>query len=147
MAHVGETTSVRNSISERAHRFQSFAWFALVYNVFVILVGAYVRASGSGAGCGSHWPMCNGQVIPRAPRLETLIEFTHRITSGLAFMMVLAQLVWALRAFPRGHGVRRAAAGAFALILSEALVGGGLVIFEMVAGNKSIARAYWMAAH
>jgi heme A synthase len=128
-------------------RFQRFTWAVLAATLAVILWGAYVRASGSGAGCGSHWPTCNGQIIPRDPGMKTVIEFTHRATSGIAFLMVLAQLIWALRLYPRGHAVRRAAAGGFALMVTEALVGGGLVIFEMVAGNKSVARAFWMAAH
>jgi hypothetical protein len=51
-------------------------------NQFFVLVlwGAYVRATGSGAGCGGHWPLCNGVVIPREPHLQTTIEFSHRIT-------------------------------------------------------------------
>ncbi|MCP6769771.1 COX15/CtaA family protein, partial [Klebsiella pneumoniae] len=58
------------------HRlFTVFSGFVLFYNVAVIVWGAFVRASGSGAGCGSHWPTCNGQVIPRAPQIETIIEF------------------------------------------------------------------------
>jgi heme A synthase len=127
--------------------FRRFAVFALVFVIGVILWGGYVRASGSGAGCGSHWPTCNGQVIPRAPSTATVIEFTHRTTSGLAFLLVLAQLVWALRAFPRRHPVRWAAALAMALMVSEALIGAGLVIFEKVAGDKSVGRAAWTAAH
>ena len=55
-----------------------FAWFTVFYNVLVILWGALVRASGSGAGCGNHWPLCNGQVIPVSPGWHTVIEFTHR---------------------------------------------------------------------
>lgn len=55
-----------------------FAWFNVLYNLGVILWGAYVRATGSGAGCGDHWPACNGQVIPREPTIQTLIEFTDR---------------------------------------------------------------------
>ena len=64
-------------------RFAKYSWIVLVYNLVVILWGAYVRATGSGAGCGSHWPLCNGEVIPRAPEVETLVEFTHRLSSGL----------------------------------------------------------------
>jgi heme A synthase len=79
--------------------------------------------------------------------VATIIEYTHRTTSGLAFMMVLTQLVWALRAFPRGHGVRRAAGAAMLLMVTEALVGAGLVIFEKVAGDKSVGRALWTMAH
>jgi heme A synthase len=131
-------------------RTQTFFRFSLVVigaTLAVILWGAYVRATGSGAGCGSHWPDCNGQIIPRNPSTATLIEFTHRLSSGVAFLLVLAQLVLALRVFPRGHGVRRAAAGGFLLMITEALVGAGLVIFEMVAGNTETARVFWMAAH
>jgi len=127
--------------------FSRYAWAVLAATLAVIMWGAYVRASGSGAGCGSHWPTCNGQIIPRAPSVKTLVEFSHRASSGVAFLMVLVQAVWAFRVYPRGHGVRRAAAAGFALMVTEALVGGGLVIFEMVAGNTSSARAAWMAAH
>jgi heme A synthase len=128
-------------------RFHKFSGLVLVATLGVILWGAYVRASGSGAGCGSHWPTCNGEVIPRAKSVETVIEFTHRATSGIAFLLVVAQLVWALRAFGRGHPVRAAAVASMALMVTEAIVGAGLVIFEMVAGNTSTARAAWMAAH
>ena len=74
--------------------FTRYAWFVLGFMILVILWGAFVRATGSGAGCGSHWPLCNGVVIPRAARTETLIEFTHRITSGLSGLFVLALWVW-----------------------------------------------------
>jgi heme A synthase len=127
--------------------FRRFSALALGFTLLVILWGAYVRASGSGAGCGNHWPTCNGEVVPRPKSQATVIEFTHRATSGLAFLMVAGQLVWALRLFPRGHGARRAAVAAMALMVTEAGVGAGLVLFEMVAGNKSVGRAAWMAAH
>jgi len=128
-------------------RFRRFTIVVLAATVAVILWGAYVRASGSGAGCGSHWPTCNGQVIPRAHSVATVIEFTHRATSGLAFLLVAAQLVWAVRIFPGRHPARRAAIAAMAFMAGEALIGGGLVLFEMVAHNKSVARAAWTASH
>jgi heme A synthase len=127
--------------------FRRFALLTLAATLAVIVWGAYVRASGSGAGCGSHWPTCNGEVIPRARGAATLVEFAHRATSGLAFVLVVAQLAWAWRLYPRGHGVRRTAAAAVILIVSEALIGAGLVLFEMVAANRSVARAAWMSAH
>ena len=125
-------------------RFTKYAWFVLIYNIFVILWGAYVRATGSGAGCGSHWPTCNGEIIPRADEVETLIEFTHRLTSGLAFLLVLGMLIWALRAYPKGHRVRKASGAAMIFIISESLVGAGLVLFEWVAGNISASRVIVM---
>ena len=128
-------------------RFARYAWFVLAYNLAVILWGAMVRATGSGAGCGSHWPLCNGQVVPRAAALETLIEFSHRVTSGLALLMVLGLAVAALKTFPKGHSVRKWAWISFAFILGEAAVGAGLVLFELVAGDKSVARALFMGSH
>ena len=128
-------------------RFSTFAWGVLGFNVLVIIWGAFVRATGSGAGCGSHWPLCNGELVPRAPQVETLIEFSHRITSGIALLGVVALLIWAMRSFPRGHHVRKAAGASMFFMVTEALVGAGLVLFEYVAHNVSIARAYWMAGH
>ncbi len=128
-------------------RFRKYSWLALGYVTLVILWGAFVRATGSGAGCGNHWPMCNGEVLPRAPSVATLIELTHRVTSGLAAIAVLVQLVWSRRALERGHPARRAAALGAAFMVTEVLVGAGIVLFEYVAENKSIGRAWWMALH
>lgn len=128
-------------------RFARYGWGVLAFNLLVILWGAYVRASGSGAGCGAHWPLCNGEIIPRAPALETMIELTHRATSGIALVLVVIQLAWARRTRPAGDAARTMAHVAMGLMLTEALVGAGLVLFEMVADNQSIARAYWLAAH
>ncbi len=124
-----------------------FAWGVLAYNIAVILWGAYVRASGSGAGCGSHWPLCNGDVIPRAPSTATMIEFSHRLTSGLALLAVVALLAWTFRSVPAGHPGRRGAGWSLFFIVTEAAVGAGLVLFALVADNASMARAMFMAAH
>lgn len=131
----------------RAETFRKLAGAALLVTLGVILWGAYVRASGSGAGCGSHWPTCNGDVIPRPKSIATIIEYTHRVTSGLSLLLVVAQLVAAFFAFPRGHLVRKGAVASMFFMLTEAGVGAGLVLFEMVAHNKSAARALWMSAH
>lgn len=129
-------------------RFRTVAWATLLLTLAVILWGAYVRASGSGAGCGSHWPTCNGEVIPRLKTgIDTIIEFTHRATSGFAFLVTLLQLVWAFRAFPKRHAIRYGASLSMFFMVTEALVGAGLVLFEMVAHNTSIARAYWISVH
>jgi heme A synthase len=128
-------------------RFSIYSWSVLVYNLGVILWGAYVRATGSGAGCGSHWPLCNGEVIPRAPQIETVIEFSHRLSSGIAFVLVLVMFVWAFRAFPKGHPVRLGASMSLLFITTEALVGAGLVLFEWVADDASTGRAVSMAVH
>ena len=127
--------------------YAKYAWFVLAFNIGVILWGAYVRATGSGAGCGSHWPLCNGVVIPRSQSVETLIEFTHRLSSGVAFLLVVGLLIWAWRVFPKGSIVRKGAAFSMLFMTTEALVGAGLVLFELVADNISIARAVSISIH
>jgi len=128
-------------------RLTPFSRLVLAYNVAVILWGAVVRATGSGAGCGSHWPLCNGVVMQREPRLETIIELSHRLTSGLALVLVVALAVAAFAWRPRGHPARKAAVAGVLLMLSEAAVGAGLVLFRLVADNQSMARAMFMGTH
>src|SRR5512144_665498 len=110
-----------------------FVLWVLGYNVAVVLWGALVRATGSGAGCGAHWPLCNGTVVPRSAAAETLIEFTHRLMSGLALALVAILVIWAFRMLPRGHVARMAAGASGAFIVLEALVGAALVLFSWVA--------------
>src|SRR5258708_3052212 len=119
-------------------RFAYYAWSVLGFHLAVILWGAFVRASGSGAGCGEHWPLCNGQIVPRQPLNATLIEFGHRCTSGIALLSVLALAVWAFRAFPRGHGVRSSAILALASTLTECAIGAALVLLRLVGSNESL---------
>src|SRR5690606_7460601 len=128
-------------------RYLWLAWGTLAYNLGVIAWGAYVRATGSGAGCGSHWPLCNGEVIPRSPTAETLIEFSHRVTSGLALLLVVVMVVWARRLFPKGHPARLGAWLSLGVMVLEALLGAGLVLFGLVADDDSVARAVVMGLH
>lgn len=123
------------------------AWSTLAFTLAVVAWGGYVRAAGAGAGCGSHWPLCNGEVLPRGAAVETLIEFTHRATSGIAFLLV-AYLLWrVMRGLVPGHPARAAAATAMSFMVLEALVGAGLVKFGLVAGNDSVARAVVLGGH
>lgn len=128
-------------------RFRQLAQFNLVYLIAVILWGAWVRISGAGAGCGAHWPSCHGEIIPLSPSVETLIEYTHRLSSGLSLPLALLVLFFAFRLYPQGHGVRWASVGALVFLISEAAVGAGLVKFELVAGDASMARAITASAH
>jgi len=128
-------------------RLTRFSWFVLAYNLAVILWGAVVRATGSGAGCGNHWPLCSGVVVPRAAAIETLIEFSHRATSGIALIAVVALAVAVFRSRPKGHPARLGAVLSVVFIFTEAAVGAGLVLFRLVADNQSMARALFMATH
>src|SRR5579884_1098197 len=95
---VSSSVTVPVASKANARSAARFAWGVLAFNLGVILWGAYVRATGSGAGCGNHWPLCDGEVIPRSPQSQMLIEFTHRVTSGLALLLVVGLVVWTWRA-------------------------------------------------
>jgi cytochrome c oxidase assembly protein subunit 15 len=124
-----------------------FAWGFLAYSIAVILWGTIVRATGSGAGCGDHWPLCNGTVMQQSPTMETLIEFFHRITSGISLIGVLLLLVWTWRTTEHGHLARRSAVASFLLMLVEAILGALLVKLGLTAQSQSPLRAPFLAMH
>jgi heme A synthase len=127
--------------------FARYAWAVLAYNLGVVLWGGFVRATGSGAGCGNHWPLCNGTVTQHSPSAATIIEFTHRATSGLDLALVGLLVIWAFRRFPRQHPVRLGATLSALFLLTEALIGAALVLLQQVARNASVSRAYALSTH
>lgn len=135
------------NIFKSIQSFRKYVWGVLFYNILVILWGAFVRATGSGAGCGAHWPLCNGEVIPRAPAVETLIELTHRLSSGLVVILMAVLVIAAFRLFPKGHLVRKSAVAAGIFTIIESLIGAVLVLNELTGQNDSIHRAVVMMVH
>jgi len=127
-------------------RIARFAWFTLFFNVVVILMGALVRSTGSGAGCGWSWPVCKGEVLPELEG-ATAIEFAHRALSGVALVLVvtLAVLVW--HGVPSGQPVRKSALLAVISIVGEALIGAMIVLAEWVADDSSLARVFAVPLH
>lgn len=128
-------------------RFATYAWIVVGYTVLVILWGAFVRATGAGAGCGSHWPTCNGEIIHRPERIETVIELTHRITSMLNGFLVIGLVFAAFRTFAKGHLARRGALLSLCFIIIEGLLGAALVRFEWVVDNVSVGRVIASGVH
>jgi heme A synthase len=128
-------------------RLAVYAWAVAAFNLLVIVWGAYVRASASGDGCGNHWPLCNGDVIPASPLVKTLVEFAHRATSGAALLLVVGLVFASFRVRPKGHRVRRGAVAALVFIFFEALIGAALVKFRLVVNDDSAARAVVMSLH
>jgi heme A synthase len=129
------------------NRFAKFAWGVVGWSVLNILWGAFVRASGSGAGCGNHWPNCNGEILPTPQNINTVIEFTHRALSGVLLLSVLALLIWGWRKYPKGNPIRIGVTGSAVFVLSEALLGAGLVLFHLVDSDSSVLRAVVIALH
>ncbi len=129
------------------NRFATYAWLALAYDIGVILWGAVVRATGSGNGCGDHWPLCQGQVIPHAAQIATVIEFAHRLTSGVAALLVVGLVYFAFRRCVKGHPARRYAVAALFFTLTEGLLGAALVLFGAVGNNASMSRVFILSLH
>ena len=125
----------------------AYAGVVLGWMVLVILWGAVVRATGSGAGCGDHWPLCNGDFFPQHPRLATVIEYTHRSMSGLCTGLVGALIAWTFLARRKGDRVRKAAVWSGILLLTEALLGALLVLGGYVEHNASDTRVLVQCIH
>ena len=119
----------------------------LAYTLFVILFGAVVRVTGSGAGCGQHWPTCHGEVAHLPRTVETVIELTHRVTSGFSLVVAFGALVLTWRRHGRRHLSTRAGIWSLVFLVVEALVGAALVLLELVGDDASWARAVVMAFH
>ncbi len=136
-----------NNPVKRGSPLARFAWFVVFYNVIVIVWGALVRASGSGAGCGNHWPLCNGQVIPVSPGFHTIIEFTHRQMTVGSTLLILAMLIWTFRATVKGHAARWFAVASTILLFNEAFLGAMLVKLGYVTGNQSLGRMVLLSIH
>lgn len=126
--------------------FTIYSWAMLAYLLFVILFGAWVRITHSGAGCGSHWPTCHGDIIPFEPSIETMIEYTHRLTSGLLGIFGLISIGWAAKRFGKSP-ILWATIITYFFILFEGAIGAGLVLGELVTDNDSVARAVVIALH
>ena len=71
-------------------RFAQLAWAAAACTYLLIILGAIVRITGSGMGCGDHWPLCNGRLLPPLDDLGTLIEWNHRLAAALVSILVAA---------------------------------------------------------
>jgi heme A synthase len=118
----------------------------IVVNLIVILLGAAVRATGSGAGCGRSWPTCQGEILP-ALEGATAIEFSHRAASAVALLSVAWMVVAVFRGSQRGDLVRKGAVAVAISIVIEALIGMVIVLAEWVADDASVARAVSVPIH
>ena len=136
----------------KLYRVAKFAWFVLGFNILVILWGVFLRASKSGDGCGQHWLTCQGEVIPSAPELKTVIEFSHRVSSSMAGILVIVLFVWVfwrwrMRNNKQNRLVVKCALWSFIFVVIEGLVGAGLVLTGNTAETLTPERPLWMAGH
>lgn len=126
---------------------QRWAWATLAFFVLVVLEGVVVRATSSGGGCGAHWPLCNGEILPHHPKLATIIEFTHRSLTGISTAMFALLIGWTFYATPKRHPARRTSVVAGLLLLSEGALGAVLVLKHLVENNTSGLRVIMQSVH
>ena len=132
--------------------FAKYAWFALAYNVLVIVWGVFLRASKSGDGCGQYWLTCNGELIPSAPQFKTVIEFSHRMTTAVDGIVMLVLLGWAIWLWRSDRTLQNrqvfyAAIGSMVFVITEAAVGAGLVLTGNTAEAVTDTRPLWAIGH
>ncbi len=151
-SHTIASSSSREEIPPKDARLgmvpiAGFAWATLACNVGVVLWGAYVRATGSGAGCGNKWPVCGGAILGASARAQTIIEFIHRLTSGIALLMVGVLVIWCWRVTAERDWRRYSAVLSAVFLANEALLGAALVLLGHVAQDKSSSRILFLCLH
>jgi cytochrome c oxidase assembly protein subunit 15 len=139
------TASPRTLHPSRALRI--YGWIVTVYTILVIVWGGAVTATGSGNGCGDHWPLCDGQVVVSHPHMKMMIEYAHRLSSGVVLFAILGLLVWTWLSTPRRHIARMLSIAAVILVINEALLGAGLVLFRLTTGGITLERVLYFALH
>ncbi|CAM3961236.1 COX15/CtaA family protein [Alkalicoccus chagannorensis] len=97
--------------------------------LLVLIQGALVTQTGSGDACGPEWPLCYGQVIPESPTIETMIEYTHRVVSGVLGIMVIAHAVWSWRRLSHLKETKIFASLAVIFIIFQGLLGAAAVVW------------------
>ena len=118
----------------------------LVFTIMSILAGAIVRGTGSGSGCGSSWPTCNGNIIPEFIDTPTIIEYTHRVLSG-ALLIVTLLVFFCSRKLSLDRVLTRIINLLLLFVIIEALIGMVIVSLEWVALNTSLPRLFAVPIH
>jgi heme a synthase len=141
------TTAFSHSRPGEMSQVRRFAWAALYWNVAVVLWGAYVRATGSGAGCGNRWPLCDGDVVGANANAQAIVEFTHRLTSVTSLLVVAGLVVWCWRVTKKGDWARYSSVLAAVFLANEALLGAALVLLKHVGNDQSVGRILSLSLH
>ncbi len=128
-------------------RYRSYLVFLWIYSILVIVWGAWVRISKSGDGCGTSWPLCNNTIIPDTENTHTLIELTHRLSTGIYGILAILLVIWTFKLYSKQHNIRKISLFILSLTILEALIGAKLVLFGLVGGNTGVDRIIVMSLH
>ncbi|MFZ3229133.1 MAG: COX15/CtaA family protein [Pseudobdellovibrio sp.] len=129
--------------TKKISRILFYLW---IYTLVVILWGAWVRISHSGDGCGDHWPLCAGEIIPNFVQKKTWIEYLHRLMSG-SYGLIVIYIYYKIKKSPVSKFTKKLALSLLLLMISEALLGAILVKGQLVTTNDSFTRLLVMSFH
>ena len=124
----------------------SYTKLGIVLSILSILAGAFVRATGSGDGCGSTWPTCKGKIIPQLSDTSEVIEFSHRSISGILLIVTLIIFIKS-RNMSKGTIVRTTVNFLTFFVVFEAAIGAVIVLYEWVGLNSSLPRIIAVPIH
>jgi cytochrome c oxidase assembly protein subunit 15 len=123
------------------------SWALIFYTLLIIAWGAWVRISGSGDGCGDHWPLCHGSAVPLGAQWRTWVEVSHRYSTAIFGVFVIAQIAFVRAIMPPGHPARRWVLLTLMFTITEALIGRFLVKQGLVNESQSLYRLLVMPLH
>jgi heme A synthase len=103
-------------------RFQRLALGTAAITYLLVVIGATVRATGSGMGCPD-WPLCYGQLLPPLGDNAAWIEWIHRTVAAVVGLLVLAMAVVAVRVYRRRRSIVLTSLGALVLVIVQAWLG------------------------
>jgi len=115
-------------------------WLAAVaaFGMFIVLViGATVTSTGSGAGCGQSWPLCNGRFIPEFA-VTTAIEFSHRAVTGVEGILIVGTAIGALAFWRRRFEIRVLVALMLLFLVLQAALGALAVLYPVGWGRSGV---------
>ena len=124
----------------------SYTKLGIVLSILSILAGAFVRATGSGDGCGSTWPTCKGKIIPQLSDTSEIIEFSHRSISGILLIVTLI-IFTKSRNMSKGSITRTTVNFLTFFVVFEAAIGAVIVLYEWVGLNSSLPRIVAVPIH
>ena len=124
----------------------SYTKLGIVLSILSILAGAFVRATGSGDGCGSTWPTCKGKIIPQLSDTSEIIEFSHRSISGILLIVTLI-IFTKSRNMSKGSITRTTVNFLTFFVVFEAAIGAVIVLYEWVGLNSSLPRIIAVPIH
>ncbi len=111
------------------HRLKVLAVCAPIGMLWLLLGGALVTKTDSGDGCGSSWPLCNGELFPSVITTELIIEISHRITTVLVSFLILAFVYYSWKLLGHLWEIKFLSILSIAFIVIQSLIGAANVVW------------------